>query len=122
MAGFTNAQVAALCALIEANHQNSPVEFEKICNFIWAHFTPPSVANGQPGFIYSGEGQGPTDPTGVGAAILAQMVIANINAALGGVAFALEQLERTVTCYPYDRAVNPPSWQQPNLPAGAPGP
>lgn len=122
MAGFTDAQVQLLCTLIEANHLNTPVEFEKLCNFVWAHFTPLDVANGQPGFIYSIEGQGPTDPTGVGAAILAQMAIANINSALGGIAPALEQLERTVTCYPYDRAVNPPSWQQPNLPVGAPGP
>lgn len=120
MAGFTNAQVALLCTLIEANHLNTPVEFEKLCNFVWAHFTPNNAD--QPGFIYSIEGAGPTDPTGVGAAILAQMAIANITAGLGGVAFALEQLERTVTCYPYDRAVNPPSWQQPNVPAGAPGP
>lgn len=122
MAGFTDLQIQTLVSVIVAGEANTPYQFERVCNFVWAHFTPASVANGQPGFIYSVEGGGPQDVNGVGAAILAQMAIANITSALGGIAFALEQLERAVTCYPYDRAVNPPSWQQPHLPAGAPGP
>ena len=122
MAGFTNTQIQTLVAVIVAGGANTPVQFEKVCNFVWSHFTPVDTANSQPGFIYSQGGNPPADVNGVGAAILAQMALANITSALGGIAYALEQLERAVTCYPYDRAVNPPSWQQPNLPVGAPGP
>lgn len=122
MGGFTDAQIDTLSQVIIAGACNTPVQFEKVCNYVWSQMTPADADEGQPGFIYSASGGEPQDINGVGAAILAQMALSTIDRTRGGIAYALEQLERAVTCYPYDRAVNPPSYQMPNLPAGAPGP
>lgn len=122
MAKLTDAQVAALEAVVIAGGCNTGPNFEQVCQFVWSHFTPVDTANAQPGFIYSQGGKGPQDINGVGAAILAQFAISGITGATGGIAPQLERIGQAALAYPYDRAVNPPSWQQPHLPAGAPGP
>lgn len=120
MAAFTDAQVETLVAVIVAGGANNAPTLERVFNYVWSYFTPADTD--RVGFIYSANGGAPADVNGVGAAIIAQMAIAGINSATGGIAPQLERLQQAATAYPYDRAVNPPSWQQPNLPAGAPGP
>lgn len=121
MAALSDAVVANLATVIEAARANTGPLYEQIKTYVFYVFRARETRE-IPGWTYAVGGHPPQDVSGCGAAILAQLSLAGITPATGGVAPELERIGNAVLTFPYDRAVNPPSWQQPNLPAGAPGP
>lgn len=91
---------ALLAVVVIANdatyHTRSAPIWEQICTHVWSHFRdhediPPT--------------EPPADVAGLGAAIYASFVAAGVDAAKGGVAYALEKVGDLVMTYPYWRGV-----------------
>lgn len=91
---------ALLAVVVIANdatyHTRSAPVWEQIKTHVWSHYR--SAADIPPT-------EPPADVANLGAAIVAAFAIAGVNAAKGGVAYALEKVGDLVMTYPYWRGV-----------------